>query len=241
MFPVVLDEVQRKPYFRKILGLDRANLIGYWPMWEPSGGVAEDLSPEGNDGAYTGVTLGQPGIGDGRTCPLWDGTGDFNNYYSVDLNADLDPDEITMLIWFKVSGVGVWTDGVFRYIFRFRTDTDNRHWLAKSSVNNTLQWHHSAGGITNVINIGGHSETDWVHLAFTVSLSNNEAKYYEDGVQVGITETGIGTWVGDLASTFAIIGANNTAGANSFDGNIAHAALLKTALPAGKILQAARV
>ncbi|MFV1969356.1 MAG: hypothetical protein ACC628_28375, partial [Pirellulaceae bacterium] len=59
-------------------------------MWEASGSISDDLSPQGNDGAYTGVTLGQPGIGDGRTCPLFDGANDYNNIYSAALNTDFD-------------------------------------------------------------------------------------------------------------------------------------------------------
>jgi hypothetical protein len=67
-----LSDGQR--YARKMLAVAPNNLIGYWPMWELAGNIAYDRGPEGNNGAYSGVTLGQPGIGDGRSCPYFDGT-----------------------------------------------------------------------------------------------------------------------------------------------------------------------
>ena len=50
-------------YSEKVLALSP---IAYWPLWEAAGAVAEDISGNGFDGAYTGVTLGQTGIGDGN-------------------------------------------------------------------------------------------------------------------------------------------------------------------------------
>jgi len=46
--------------------------IAYWPMDEQSGTVAVDQSGNGRNGAYTAVTLGQPGMGDGRTAASFD-------------------------------------------------------------------------------------------------------------------------------------------------------------------------
>ena len=39
-----------------------------------------------HNGTYTGVTLGQPGIGDGLTCPLFDGAND----YAIANHADFE-------------------------------------------------------------------------------------------------------------------------------------------------------
>lgn len=72
-------------YARRILVTRPQNLIGYWPMWEGNGVVSFDNSPNGYDGAYTGVTLAQPGIGDGRYSAFFDGVNDFNNIYSAGL------------------------------------------------------------------------------------------------------------------------------------------------------------
>ena len=70
-------------------GYDPSSLIGFWPQNELSGGVSIDHSGLGHDGAYTGVTLGQPGVpGMGMTSPFYDGANDFNNIYSAGLAND---------------------------------------------------------------------------------------------------------------------------------------------------------
>jgi len=71
-------------YIDKVLSIQPANLIGYWPMNDASGAVALDYSGQGNNGAYTGVSLANaPGPDGGNSCPLFDGTSDFNNIYSI--------------------------------------------------------------------------------------------------------------------------------------------------------------
>ena len=83
-----------KSYMKKVLrpnpgvGYDPSSLIGFWLQNEAAGGVSFDHSGYGRDGAYTGVTLGQPGIGDGSTAAGYDGINDFNNIYSADLVND---------------------------------------------------------------------------------------------------------------------------------------------------------
>ena len=55
-------------YYKKVLATEPANLLAYWPLNEGSGSVADNLEgTAARDGAYTGVTLGQAGIGDGWT------------------------------------------------------------------------------------------------------------------------------------------------------------------------------
>ncbi|GAI14148.1 unnamed protein product, partial [marine sediment metagenome] len=61
-------------YDDKVLGMDP---IAYWPLSETSGLVANCLVNPAQNGVYTGVTLGQPGIGDGNTAPYFDGTNDY--------------------------------------------------------------------------------------------------------------------------------------------------------------------
>ena len=58
------------------------NLVAHWPLNERSGTVAYDLSGNGNDGAITGATLGQAGIGDGLTSQGFDGATSF-----IDISA----------------------------------------------------------------------------------------------------------------------------------------------------------
>jgi hypothetical protein len=56
-------------------------------MTEPAGAISIDQSNNGRNGAYTGVTLGATGIGDGRTSATFDGATSYNNIYSAALNT----------------------------------------------------------------------------------------------------------------------------------------------------------
>lgn len=228
-------------YAGKVLTTESGNLIGYWIMDEASGAIAIDSSPEGNDGAYTGVTLGQPGIGDGRTCPLFDGANDFNNIYSAAFNADFDGDELTLAGWLRVNNVGVWTDGVQRYGIHLRNNAANRSYLAKSSVNNSWIWVHAGGGVNNNASVAGQTSTDWMHLALTVTDTGDEIRFYIDGSQIGATVNGVGTFVGNLNATLTAVGAVDIVPNNVWDGLLAHWTVWTTVLTPTQIANLAVV
>ncbi len=109
-------------YAHKVLATDQPHLLAYWPLSEVAGSVAYDFSGNARHGAYTGVTLGKTGIGDGDTCPFFDGANDFVNIYSVSLRDAFNGAEGTAMIWAKVFNVGVWTDGAYRNTLHLHTD-----------------------------------------------------------------------------------------------------------------------
>lgn len=230
-----------RAYWKKVLNIDYANLILYHPMNEAAGAIAIDKSSQGNDGAYTGVTLGQAGIGDGSTCPLFDGTNDFNEIYSAGFAADFDGEEGTFAGWMKVSGVGAWTDGSHRRVVNILADANNQLNIYKNAGNNIVTWTYKAGGATKTANAAGHSETGWIHVALTWSKAADEAKYYENGSQVGATLNGLGAWVGAPIDNNTVIGATNVTPANVWDGWLAHCAIWKTPLSASDILKVGRL
>lgn len=224
---------------------DLPGLIGYWKMDEPSGSVSIDSSPEGNNGAYTGVTLGQPGVGQGYavgTCPLFDGVGDFNNIYSAGLAADFDGAEGTLALWAKVSAAGVWTDGVARHLAIFAVDGSNRLRIQRTATDNTLLWEYLAGGTaeqrTSAV-LGG--VTDFFHIGLTWSKSGDVVRAYASGAQVGADMTGLGTWAGVPAAGGAVLGAFNLTPNFPWSGFLAHAALYNRALTAAEMAQLAVV
>jgi hypothetical protein len=210
-------------------------------MWEPSGSTSTDYSNEGNDGAYTGVTLGQVGIGDGHTCPLFDGANDFNNIYSAALNTDFDEKEGTLALWLKVSGVGVWTDGTFDAGMILTADGSNFLQIRKSSPDGRIDFMYTAGGTAKEVAKTGLTTTDWFHAAITWSVSGDKIIAYYDGAQEGVPVTGLGTWSGALFLTGTVIGASNTVPAQQWSGTLAHAALWKTPLTAPQVASLAVV
>jgi hypothetical protein len=225
-------------YSDKMLGTQPANLIGYWPMDEPTGAVAIDYSSEGNDGAYTGVTLGQTGIGDGKTCPLFDGSNDVNNLYSAGLIADFSGSAGTIATWAKVSGSGVWTDSTARYMCAFFVNSNNYAYIYKASANNRLVGELKAGGSQEWLTSDGHSETDWWHFAFTWDKTANQTKLYHDG-SLDDSDDVTGTWSGSI--TKMVIGALNGTPTGVWDGYLAHTALWTKALTLQEINNLATV
>jgi hypothetical protein len=231
-------------YTDKVKGIESANLVLYHPMNEASGTTAVDASSQGNDGAYTGVTLGQTGIGDGETCPLFDGTNDFNNFYSAGFNADFKAfgGECTIAWWFKVSGAGVWTDSTSRYFVRLVDDGSNLFAFHKRNINNRVDLDYYAGGTMDTVAAADYTSTDWYHIAVTISATADEMKAYRNGTQLGSTQTGLGAWAGgDLLSSQVLFGASSNVPATPWDGYLAHAAIWTTPLSAADVLSLATV
>src|SRR3990172_9981701 len=121
-------------YHCKCLTTETDDLIAYWPLWEASGDAAEDISGHNSHGLYTAVTLGQPGIGDGKTCPSFDGANSFVNIYSDELERNFDPGEFTFLIWLKVANEAVWSDATQRMAMSLRVDSSTYARIGKSTT-----------------------------------------------------------------------------------------------------------
>lgn len=225
-------------YHQIILATDP---IAYWPQDEKQGAIAYDWvrrrQGSDQDGVYTGVTLGQPGIGDGRTSPFFDGVNDFNDTFTAAFQGRFDGSEGTMMAWARVFNVGVWTDSISRFMMRLELDAGIYIHIAKRGVNNQLQFIRRGGGVISIVDDAGHAETDWMHLAITWSesiLPTGEMRAFFNGVQVGGTQVGLGAWIGNI--TLALIGALTVVPTNVWHGYIAHSAVFGRAVPPAEIL-----
>ena len=229
-------------YHQKVLSYDP---IAYWPLDEKQGTVAYDWVSGrvagAQNGAYTGVTLGQPGIGDGRTSPLFDGANDYVNVYSTTFRDAFNGAEGTLMAWAKVSGVGVWTDTVLRYISAIYIDASNYVLVRKATVANKLEWIYVAGGINETVSKTPISETGWMCLGLTWSKTADKMIVYYNGVQEGVTQTGLGTWAGNPAAAYTCIGSLNTTPLYTWNGYEAHVAVFGSALPPAAMLDLATV
>lgn len=242
MLPLLFSASKRRRYFQRVLATRRANLIGYWPLWEPSGITALDISgATGRNGTHTGVTLGQPGIGDGRTCPLYDSTTDMTDIYSAGLAGAFNGAEGTFAIWGRVANAGVWTDATTRYIGAlsvngatsavqiFKTTTANQLWLRYITP--------VVGALTVSATL---TTTAWFHVAISWSKSNDQVCGYINSVLVPPVQTGLGVWAGALVNNRTLLGASTTAPANVWSGWLAHAAVWSAALTPTEIAAIAR-
>jgi hypothetical protein len=198
------------------LGTPKQILVGN----ETSGTTAEDATAENNDGAYSGVTINSaasPVSGD--NAPLWDGVNDNLNAFSAGLASDFNGQEFTIGCWVKVSGAGIWTDATVRRILHFYVDANNELWIERTGTNNQIRFIYRAGGtletVTHTI-----STTNWFRAEMVVSLAGDSMKCFVDGVQVGTTQTGLGTWSGSLVNAY--YGANRLGNGAYWSGYLYH-------------------
>jgi hypothetical protein len=209
--------------------------IAYWPLADTSGTTATDESGNGRNGTYTATTLGQTGIGDGRTAASLDGSTSFVNMFSASLQAAFGSAEGTFAAWARVANAGVWTDAAQRRVIRFAADANNAVAMYRSTTNNTFSWQYVAGGTTLTRSKAALSTTDWFHIALTWSKTNNQAIAYFNGAQEGAILTGLGVWAGNLASSTTLVGATSQTPGGVWNGNLAHAAIWASALSAAQI------
>lgn len=215
--------------------------IAYWPLADASGVTATDASGNARNGAYSNVTLGATGVGDGRTAATFNGTTSVANIYSASLDAAKSLSEGTAAMWVKVSAAGVWSDSTTRQFFMFLADSANNAQMFKTGGANAVFCRYVAGNTTKTVSLTV-SATTWIHFAITWSKTADEFKAYLNGAQSGSTQTALGTISNTvLSSTQTCIGAASTSPSVGWSGDIAHAAVWATPLSAAQILTLATV
>lgn len=217
-----LNRLQSLAYFEKVLSL---NPLVYFPMGEMSGTIAVDYGNLGEDATYNNITLAQPGIGDGKTSVLGDGSADYLDFYSATLNTDWDGDEGSLLIWYKPLNVGVWSDGTLDMLVQIRADADNRIFLQKHTANNSIMAYREAQTEAKLEIATSLSFTAFTPIFFTWSISSGILRlivgdYYDDTAS-GLTKT----FSGNLNNDFILIANDGKSSANWINGYLAHFAL----------------
>lgn len=210
-------------YYQKIKQLFGSSIIAHWPMWEGSGSVAYDISGNGRNGAPTGIDWGYPGIGDGHTCPYFDGANDYVNVHSASLLAAFNGEEGTLLIPSKVYNAGVWTDGLNRYINNFYVDGNNYIQIYKPAAND-LHWRYKAGGVLCEVTLAT-TPTTYMFPGLTWSKTNNRMRAFFNKSQIGVDQVGLGVWAGILDATHTVIGDSSTGHTAPWYGYIGHGIL----------------
>jgi hypothetical protein len=212
-------------------------LIGYWPLWEASGATAYDQSGNGRDGTYTGVDLGQAGIGDLRTSPYFDGANDYVDIYTAGLSGAFNPAAGSLFLWLKLPS-GAWSDGLTRYCAYIAKDTNNCINIGKSLANNSLFVNYKRAGTNHAITRNVGAIASFLILGMTWDTVADQLKFYINGVQDGGTLGSLGgAWSTPLASTLTLLGASAKTPAYVFLGNMAHAVLLnRVATPAEAVV-----
>lgn len=215
-----------------------ANLIQYLRLNETSGTNADDTSAENNDGTYSGATLNataSPVSGD--NAPSFDGVNDFVNVYSAAMASDFNPALGSLVIWAKVSGAGVWTDGLNRTVARLSTSgaDSNAVVITKLSTSNMLRLRYGAGGVAKLKDVTTGAPTDWFFAAITWNKASDRVRPYYGGTQQGADLTGLGEFSGSLSSSNCALGAIGTGATTCWSGYLSHYRLYNVELTAAQI------
>lgn len=155
--------------------------VGFWPLSDKTGMTAVDKSENGFDGAYVGgVTLDQPGIGDGDGAPLFDAV---SGYVQIPANPKLTikyAQPLTLEAWMNwplVNG----------YRMLMTQDSGNYPYPWEWRLGADYGWAQSLLP-TNVADSAAPAAGEWTHMVVTVDASG-AVVYYRNGVQ---TATGHG-------------------------------------------------
>lgn len=213
----------------------------YWPLVTELTGTNAD-NAEGTaarDGTYNADVSGWPTRATGPyngSAPTFDGT-EYVNIYTPSLAANWTPGVCTVCAYGKMSA---WGDSVGKIILSLGYDgSANYLTIGKGSALNQTAFIYFAGGTIKYVQYP-MAITDWVHYAMTVDMNagaSGEMKAFVDGVQVGSTQTGLGTWASAPIDTRCVIGAFRTTPSSAYYGNIAHVAIFNAALTPTQIAQ----
>lgn len=233
---------RRSGYCGKVISLGP---IAHWPLYDLTGTIARNSMNTFNtilDGTYTGVTLQQPGIGDGFNSVLFDGATNYCNIYSSGFANAFNGALGTLATWFRVSSSSVWTDNAAHAICYLQVDANNYIllWKAGSGDANKLEWSYNGSGTSRGVTLAT-TPTTWQHMAITWDKAANQLIAYINGVQTGTTQSGFGVFSGSLAATTTVIGAATTTPTQVWSGYLAHVAVWNRALTATEILSLATV
>ena len=222
-------------YYEKVLGYGP---IAHFPIWDPFGSeTAEELvNSPAQDGTHSNVTLGQDGIGDGRTSGRYDGATSFTNVFTPTLQGAFDGSEFTVMVWARVNDATVWTNGVLGYLWRCLVNVNNSIFLCKYTTDSQLYARYRAGAVSKIFT-HNTSTLDWFCLALTASASADEARLFFNGVQSGATQNGLGVWAGVIGT--ALIGSSDPPPLRVWHGWEAHVVVFDYALPPAAVLDLA--
>jgi len=237
--PISQIAIPRYSYADHTLQLQRADLIAYWPLWEPAGTIAQDISGNNRHGTYIGVTLGVPGIGDGRTAAGFPGAAAAIN---VLLNGGADnglaaafPGAAgTLMLWAKVSAAADWEDATARYTASFQDATGvDRVYQRKQTTDFRYALVRRANSADKLVNTNFQTDTGWVQWWLTWSEAADQVIVYKNATLYGAPLTGLAAWSQPI--TIGLIGALSAVGSSGWKGSIGHVALWGAALSQEKV------
>ena len=200
---------QPSPLWERIQKVFGSSLLGYWPLWETAGAVAEDISGNDRDGSYTNAALADLTTQLGKA-PYFDETA-YVDISGASLTGAIDGSLGSVVGVCKIPEAA-FLDLAYRKIFRLQADTNNRIQIEKYGSNrDSIYYTYRAGG-TMLIAEQQYVSALWAGL-MVVGITWNKAadrvRAFLNGAQVGADLNGLGVWAGACYSN--LIGAATTA------------------------------
>ena len=208
-------------YYNSVIKAFGSNLIGYWPLWEASGSTATDISGNGRNGAYTNVTLGQTGIGDGKTAAKFVTSPDSKmNPYSAGLASAANLDEGFVSLWLAIDAPELWADTNI-YVSAFLTiDFTSGIVIRKVGANSLAVFRRKAAQVASIV-LDCPTTARWLHIGFAWSVAQGKEWAYINGVKKIPTTVALNAMAGSLAAAGTVFGSSSGA-SNNWPGRLAH-------------------
>jgi hypothetical protein len=207
-------------YTQKVKNLFGASLIGYWPLWETSGAVAEDVSGNGHHGQYAGVTLGgETNPLTGKPAPVWDGdNGRYIYLNESGVTPSLSEGAVVLLV---KPAADVMAETAVRQLFYLaHSGSGDALQLGKLSTAQTWFLGRFIGSYNPFSSYGYFNSAAWHLVIATWSVAQSVARVYINGNLAAVGEVSISS-----ANTpnMILVGAGGAA-AESWKGSISDVA-----------------
>lgn len=204
-----------------------ADLLGYWPLQEDSGGTAYDFSGGNNDGTVSGATQGSTGLL-GTSSYSFDGTDDY-----VSLPDQTTPASITISAWIKWDG----STDTLQHIFSGGFDGGTTEFELFIDTSGNYQWRSYDGSSLHGITAGTAATSGaWENVVAMYDDSASEYLLYVNATNTNSNSDNSGPSTYDNAENWAI-GASSQSGnfQKNFSGNIANVPVYNRALTSSEI------
>lgn len=208
-------------YIQKVLSYGPS---AYYPLNEESGTIAHCQVNASQNGTYSASDIaGQSTFLHGEAAPTFvraDGDCVVLPHAALTVDGALG----ALMVWFRVSAAGIWTDGNFNWLFRLATATAGNY--VDTLISSSASRHdnnYRAGAVLKPLNYSGQSAVTYLQTILTWNTDLDEYQVYREGVPNGSGPlSSLGAWAG--TPNLAVIGAQDAIGSNSMDGNICQVA-----------------
>lgn len=197
-------------YLQKVLKTFAGHIVGFWPMSETTGIIANDISGNGCNGSYVdAVTLDQIGVNESPSVDFL-GSGKLD-IYSTALKNRINLTEGYISLCVKVLTASDWSIDSSS-LFELYTDGNNKILARVNGGASVIQFFYVAGGTSRDFYIPIPVSTRFSNIGLRWSKSNDIADVFINGIKQTVvgTNTGLGVWSGLLSSYATLMGAPNS-------------------------------